>query len=364
MALRVSRSSSGAALRSAADTASSSCPAVRVAEQGGPPEELLHERRRDALGRARTSSRPGRSRGRIRTRSPRRRRASRPPRRGAPRECARAAAGPRLARRRSPPAARAERGVRRPLALVGARRSIPPGDHGESGEAPSCTPIRSPHPSGRLPSTDRSGPARIEPHAFRWSAPEDGRGIAVDLVQQLADVPAERQVRVLVPAFVAITPVQAPDPSRPEVPNACDRETCPFGTHVRTPRRAALDDRHVASRGLALDAHLTQRVRRHPPAAPPLDLRKSEFRNRFRHAGDPAPRTSTDQRSRERLRRLARALMRVVAILIGSPAQHRALRRRRGPPARATSGPQPRGMPASRSSAPPMITRCTSLVPS
>ena len=51
MAFRVSSSSSSAAARSDADTASSSSSAVRVAgEQGRPPEQLLEERRRDALG--------------------------------------------------------------------------------------------------------------------------------------------------------------------------------------------------------------------------------------------------------------------------------------------------------------------------
>ncbi len=101
-------------------------------------------------------------------------------------------------------------------------------------------------------------------------APEDARGVTVDLIEQVVGAVRRREQVVDVESDVTVAPVQGPGLVGGGVAQARDREGGPFRPGVPGPGSAPLDDREVSRGDLALDADLVGGVSGHPRGAPPL----------------------------------------------------------------------------------------------
>jgi hypothetical protein len=94
----------------------------------------------------------------------------------------------------------------------------------------------------------------------RLSAPEDGVGSVVEVVEQFLDLGAGGQRFVAVVFQVAVAPVQRPKPGGFGVVQAGDRESGPVGAEVLAPRWSAFTDRQMSWSNVAFDANLTTGV--------------------------------------------------------------------------------------------------------
>src|SRR5712675_667235 len=69
---------------------------------------------------------------------------------------------------------------------------------------------------------------------------------------------------------VAVPPIQRPHTGGLPIAQSGDREPGPLRTHVRPPRRPALNDRQMPISDIDLDANLGTDTLGHPASAPPL----------------------------------------------------------------------------------------------
>lgn len=101
------------------------------------------------------------------------------------------------------------------------------------------------------------------------SAPENARGVAVELRQVVVDTVRRGESVIGVEALVVVGPVQHPGPIGGVVPQASDCGAGPIRSDVLAPWRASFHDRQVARGEFAVNAQLVASVLGDPCGAPP-----------------------------------------------------------------------------------------------